>query len=98
MDACETMGGANNICSDKTGTLTMNKMTLTQIWAGKTIEIDSYKEKLSLEDITTNQDWLEMFKINSCVNSTAMLYPDEKGSSTEIAILKFLEKNNIQYD
>lgn len=32
MEACETMGGANNICSDKTGTLTMNKMTLDQIW------------------------------------------------------------------
>ena len=32
------MGGADNICSDKTGTLTKNEMTLTDIW------LDEYKE------------------------------------------------------
>lgn len=33
--SCEIMGGANNICSDKTGTLTQNKMNVTKMWAGK---------------------------------------------------------------
>ena len=27
------MGGANNICTDKTGTLTQNQMTVTKFWA-----------------------------------------------------------------
>jgi P-type E1-E2 ATPase len=48
MAACETMGGAAMIISDKTGTITQNKMTLVNIWNDTIIEPNLYDLKQNL--------------------------------------------------
>ena len=53
MHACETMGGANVICTDKTGTLTLNLMFVTRIiTSNEKIEISSNvnDKNISLKD------------------------------------------------
>ena len=62
--ACETMGGANNICSDKTGTLTQNKMSVTNLFIEESemIQIDAKSISSQVKDLLCE---------GICLNSTA---------------------------
>lgn len=89
MIACETVGCINVICSDKTGTLTENKMTVTAVGSGKDIVCPSeVQSRLLLE--------------NFCVNSTAELHTKDGvtefiGNPTEGALLIAAEKAGVDY-
>ncbi len=51
MHACETMGGANYICTDKTGTLTKNEMSVFQVLTGAANTKFKLKQNLEVENV-----------------------------------------------
>ncbi|KAK6051382.1 calcium-translocating P-type ATPase, PMCA-type [Cooperia oncophora] len=103
LDACETMGNATAICSDKTGTLTTNRMTCVQCY----INDQYYKNQLpvsSLLNAKTRDLIIEGICINSGYNSQVLpsAKPGEQrqqvGNKTECALLGFVLDMQQNYD
>lgn len=91
MQACETMGGADQICSDKTGTLTQNIMSVSEMWIGGThLNI----ENTPVDHKTFEADFLKILKETVFVNSTAFIDAEKGkiGSKTEIAMILLLKE------
>ena len=90
MHACETMGGADMICSDKTGTLTQNKMTVSEFWAGGAL-VSFERSRPSHK--TFQAEYLHLLKEAIFTNSSASidLSGKQTGSKTEVAMLLLMQ-------
>ncbi|KAG2502589.1 hypothetical protein JM16_009564 [Phytophthora kernoviae] len=94
------MGSATTVCSDKTGTLTTNRMTVMQLWIGDS-EFSSATEGVSALSPATK----EAFCYGIAVNSTAEILPpkvenglpEHTGNKTECALLQYIRDGGVEY-
>ena len=91
MHACETMGATTVICTDKTGTLTQNRMQVYET------NFFALKEQVLENDLVSS-----IVKESMAVNSTANLNKENGavktiGNPTEAALLLWLDKQGADY-
>ena len=106
LPAVETLGSTSVICSDKTGTLTENQMTVTHVWAGGAelavkgvgydLEGGGFARESSSVDVNEYPAVLECLRAGALCNDTRVLRSEDgtkvEGDPTEAALLVAAEK------
>jgi len=95
LPAVETLGGASVICSDKTGTLTQNRMTLTKAYA------DGFSDSENISNNNTETIKKLLMYGTLCCDGSVIFHSDEEqhiGDPTETAIVLAAHKNGMPKD
>lgn len=97
LHASETMGGAHEICSDKTGTLTQNKMTVMALYI-------SGQSTHGSQNVSLNSDKNSTLLAESVIyNSSAHVEVENgqkvaKGNVTEVGMIKYLMDSKVEVE